>query len=609
MTLATALRLVAVAMAVGGVVDPAVTSSRPPPLDVDVAVPVPSTAGAPTDVMAVGPGDASARDVVRALTAAAGATFRVRVRTFAPGERLPCAAAGPCVVVTGTSAAPRGGLERSEPLFTVALRDQTPAAGVTIDDVLAGAAHLDTRATVAVALSGHSVAGRETRLEIRDGAVPVGAARHIWTNEPAATIAVPWWPAQSGRRRLTVSATTAAGDGAPQTERLAVDVAVAATPWPVLVLEPRPSWAATFVRRALESDARLDVDAQATLAPGLVRGVAPGPVDDRRVARARVVVVGGLDGLTDADVRRLERYLAERGGAVVLVPDGVVSGPAAQLLPGRWRHRLEATAADAAGLRASEWLLASGLGAGDVVMASHGAAPTIVSRAIGEGRLVVVGALDAWRFRTPSLPAVRERAAAPPIEALEQATPFTSFWQALVAELARGSRPAVEVSIAHEAGDDHATIEVQARAFAPRTAWTAAARVVCAGGAMPLRLWPEARAGHFGGAVSWPHNDAACEIVATIDGVGEGRAWLNAPPSTRGEARRVVERLRAVAVSSGGLAAAPGDVDAVVRALAALPRGTPVEEPSWPMRSWWWGLGVALALGGEWWLRRQSGAR
>ena len=595
MRAATALRAIAAGIAVFGVIDPAMTRAQRPPLDVDLAVPRDEADAAATPSPNAANDDARRR-LVRELRAAVAGDVRLRTRDFGAGEPLPCAVDVPCVVVTDAVVAPRGGLARQRPLITLPLVMAATPGLVSIEDVVVPAAHVDGSATASVTLAATGAEGRETRLEIRDGDVPVGATQHTWTGESPATLSVPWWPTRAGRRVLSVTATTTGIGGVAQTTGAVADVEVSEAAWPVLVVEFRPSWAATFVRRALDADARFVVDAHAVLAPGVTTARGRIGLDDQRVAAAKVVVAGGLEALTERDVARFERFVAERGGALVLVPDAPVAGPAARLLPGRWRLRLDREPAGADGLQASEWLLASDLAAGDLVLAAHGDAPAIVSRPIGEGRLIVVGALDAWRYRATLAP---NPAAAPP---------FTTFWRGLLADLARGTGAAVDVRVSHVAGDGDATVDVQARSVEPRATWRASARLGCGDEDVVLRLWPQPRTGHFRAWAPWPAPGVTCEVTAAVDGIGDARAALNAPAATRAEAQRIADRLRAVAVRTGGINAAPGDVHAVAQALAAL-RPPPVAMPWWPMRAWWWGMVVALALGGEWWLRRRSGAR
>lgn len=607
MTTASWLRVGVCAIAVAGVVDPRMTWSRRPPLDVDVAVP------------GDGAVDAGAVQVVSELSRATAGDARLRVRRYAAGDRLPCAAEVPCVVVTNSTVAPRGGFNREAPLVTIASRATEMSDAVVVDDVRVDPVQVDDAATVQVTLSAAGAAGRTTVVEVRDDGVSTGRVSHTWSAQSPATLDVPWWPSRAGTRRLAVTVATARADGTTSPpSRVTAMADVSATPWPVLVIEARPSWASTFVRRALEADARFSVDAVAALAPGLATGRGAATLDDARVARARVVVVGGLDALTAGDVARLERFLRHRGGALVLVPDAALAGPIAALVPGRWQRRVEpqpssaastseaAPATAVAALRASEWLRGSDPAAGDDVLATQGGVPVAVARPVGEGRVVMIGALDAWRFR---LPAPADAPVPAPARPGRESNAYDAAWQGLAAYLARSTGDAVDVRVSHGSGDAMATIDVQARTMTPRSAWGASAQLLCGAAAEPLRLWPQARAGHFRGRVHWPPEGAVCNVVAVVADVGEGRATLSAPPPTPGETARVNARLAAIATGRGGLAAGPGDTAAVVRALSGLTRGAPAAASVWPLRAWWWGLVAAIALGAEWWLRRRAGAR
>ena len=624
MTAGSWLRLGACAVAVAGLVDPRLTSMRRSPLSVDVAVP---RAGEPGGGSAPLAAAGATTPLVDALARATADGVRLRVREYADGDRLPCAAEAPCVVVTSEAVAPRGGFERPAPLLTLAPPATDTTGTVALADVRVAPVRLDDAAIAQVTLSAVAADGRTTLVELRDDGAPVGHLRHTWTARSPVTLDVSWWPAQAGRRRLEVTATTLAPDGtASPPQRLAATVDVDPDPWPVLVIEARPSWAATFVRRALEADRRFAVDAVRTLAPGLASGRSGTTIDDARVSRARVVVLGGLEAFTAAEVARIERFVRRRGGALVLVPDAAVAGPITALVPGRWRRVVEprasstpggggqgtAASTSVAALTASEWLVGSDLGPGDDVLATQGGEPVAVSRPLGEGRVVVVGALDAWRFRL-SAPADDTATATAPLAGAspptaERTPGYAEVWQTLAAGLARGTSPPVDVRVTHGAGDAAATVDVQARTMAPRARWSASARLVCGAVSAPLPLWPQARAGHFRGRVPWPPEGTACDVVAAVADVGEGRASLTAPGG-RGEARRVAARLAAIATASGGIAAGPGDTAAVASTLAGLRATAPAGETVWPMRSWWWGAVAVLGLGADWWRRRRGGLR
>ena len=612
------LRLGVWAIALAGLIDPRTTSVRRPLLDVDVAVPRDDDAAG---AHANGALDATAT-LVADLSRATAADARLRVRAYGDGERLPCAADRPCVVVTSDAVAPRGGLDRQAPLFTVRPTLASVPAQVVLDDVRIGSVLVDGAAVARATLTAVGAAGHTTTVEVGDGGVPTGRRQHTWTDQSSVTLDVPWWPAQAGARQVEVTVTTTAADGTSAPPQRVMAIAdVTATPWPVLVVEARPSWAATFARRALEADARFAVDAVATLAPGLATGRGTTTLDDARVARARVVVVGGLDAVSASDVARLDRFLRQRGGTLVLVPDAAITGPIATLVPGRWRRVIAPRASSAtdaptadrgvslAGLRAGEWLLGSDLARGDVVLATHDGAAVVVSRPVAEGQVIVVGALDAWRFRQTAPAGEATANGAVPSGSSPEAAAYVTAWQGLAAHLARATGAAVDVRVGHTPGDADATIDVQARTMAPRASWSVAARRVCGTDVESLRLWPQARAGHFRGRASWPPSGAVCEVVAAVAEVGEGRASLSAPPRSPGEARRVVARLNAVATTSGGRAAGTGDTAAVARALVALRTAAPIAVPVWPLRAWWWGLAAAAGLAAEWWLRRRAGAR
>ena len=209
----------------------------------------------------------------------------------------------------------------------------------------------------------------------------------------------------------------------------------------VQVYEPRPSWATTFVRRALEADARFQIESVSFSSRGIAARTRDDvPLNDPRIDAFDVLIVGGLDRLSVADVRSLDRYMRERRGAVVLVPDlGIDRWPVRELLPvapltERLLERpvkLETTRG-VASLEVSELLLLASPTPGlDVVSSVAGSdpSPVIVSMAHGGGRLFLSGAMDAWRFRAAGGGA------------------FDRFWRAAIAGLAMAAPPPIDVSV------------------------------------------------------------------------------------------------------------------------------------------------------------------
>ena len=166
-------------------------------------------------------------------------------------------------------------------------------------------------------------------------------------------------------------------------------------------------------------------------------------LENVRLDELDVIVVGGLDRLTEADARALDRFMRGRGGAVVVAPDATVgAGPASRLLQGftlteRLSERAEklTVAAPLAPIQASELLVVrSDTGLADRLAwtsgtSADGLSLVIVSTPRGDGRLVVSGALDAWRYRT------------------EDAGAFDRFWQSTIAGLALAVPPPIDVTV------------------------------------------------------------------------------------------------------------------------------------------------------------------
>ena len=87
-----------------------------------------------------------------------------------------------------------------------------------------------------------------------------------------------------------------------------------AGPQRVVFYEPRPSWIATFVRRAIEADERFVVSGVDYPSRGIRIASGDAVSLDRTALRAvSAVVVGGLDRLTVSDRDRIDWFVRERG--------------------------------------------------------------------------------------------------------------------------------------------------------------------------------------------------------------------------------------------------------------------------------------------------------
>jgi hypothetical protein len=253
-----------------------------------------------------------------------------------------------------------------------------------------------------------------------------------------------------------------------------------------------------------------------------------------------------------------------------------------------------AAIAPLAPLQASELLLtATEPPLTDRLVVTSGANPSaaIVSMPRGAGRLVVSGALDAWRFRT------------------EDDNAFDRFWQSTIVGLALAVRPPIEVSVARSIVKPGAQVEMVVSVRGSRRAGERSVRAAVDG--RPVRLWPDAEAGVFRGSFTARETEGRSTVVAELDGappVSAARPFV-VSKDARAVLPAVTAPLSLLAASHHGIDVTPdkiGDVEQFIRRTVAAPSATLTRHP---MRSAWWMLPFALCLSGEWYLRRRRGAR
>jgi hypothetical protein len=480
-------------------------------------------------------------------------------------------------------------------VFTITLPPAPNDANVRVSAIRAPrAAPPGTLVHLEVDVDGANVTGATTTLSVRSGStsVEVGRASHSWTRNgerwrasfDVTPIAQPPW-----RFRIDASATSP--------ERMlddnAADVLVdASQPFDVVFYEPRLSWAGTFVRRALEQDPRFGV----TPASFPARGNRFPALTDT----TRAVVVGGLDRLTAGDAEALMRFMSNRGGAVVLLPD---SRSDLQTV-GRWLPipsskevlleqpaRLSVASA-LPSIQASELLAFDRTPASLAMATTASNAPAIAVLPVGAGQLLISGALDAWRFRA------NDRGA------------FDRFWQSAIGGLAAAVQPAIDVEAASRvvAPDAKADVLVRIR----RSALQAAA-----GAPLPVsatldsgdvvRLWPSEEPDTFHGSFSAPARSGNHRIVVTANQQTGSGVFLVATDAR--VARPAGPPLSLLAESRGGQNVAATEIPTMAKTLRQSIASPTVRVERRPMRSAWWLVPFAACLGGEWWLRRRRGLR
>lgn len=503
-------------------------------------------------------------------------------------------AGGPDAVRIGVGS-PRSLLDahRERPL---AVAVQTPEVGLHVSDVvpprlvIAGIA-----AGLRVRVVGDGAAtGAEVTVRVRDATTGqrVGLGRGRLDERDAAWLDVPLLPTAAGRWALCVEAMQMGADGAGPCETLEVQVLPPALR--VEVLEARPSWSARFARLALERWDGATIASTVRVAPPVTvaaraAGDPPGEGD------ADVVMVGGLEALTAADVARLGRTARDDGGTVVLLADGPLDTSRLRAL---WPYALSPVQTAPTPLpipvgphawRAREWL-APVRGATDVEALAYLDAsppvPVVMARAIGTGRVVVVAAVDTWRWR------------------LAEGVTFDAAWQALVLSLAADAALARRPAVWRMPGPLADEVHVARRPSAAQAG-------TAAGMPAPVRLADDATreaAWLPGGSSSdalrarleLARSETPARLVLGGDAVGNRSPVVidvgaQTLPATWHDVRRRLE-------ADGARVVHERDLPAALRAVARSPVA---DGRRWFVtRQWWFAAVVIGVLGLEWWWRR-----
>jgi hypothetical protein len=439
----------------------------------------------------------------------------------------------------------------------------------------------------------------------------IEAAREV--HRPTATgerfaVRLTYVPPHPGVQRVQVVTTFEDAPGDESRSAFDIPLVVTDRALRVLVFEPRPSWAATFVRRALEGDPRFEVSAIARASRGIAvrAGNPPDRVTRETLRGFDAVIVGGPEELVAGDVEALDDFAQLRGGAVVLLPDRRPSGAYTRLI-GRGRVDevlletpavLEASASGS--LTAAEFALPRDHAGGNVLgsLRHQGQArPAVVSWPHGAGRVVFSGALDAWRYRA------------------QRDGGYARFWTTTVGNLAASAPPPLhlEVDPALVAPGGVVTVRAAMRpaelalgAATIEVPPIAATLVDGEGRERPVRLWPAAETGAFEGAFRPPAAGRYLVRARTTGAAAETPVIVE--PGIRQPPRPSTDAIEALAVASGGVATSAEQLDALVRQVEQMD-GREALVTRYPMRSAWWVVPFGAALCAEWALRRRSGRR
>ncbi len=589
MSVAGALRIAAVVIAVAAIADPVVSRERAVPRPLAVVTIEPATV------------ERTALVSAERLRANLASDYAVTLRSHSrSADASACPAEGGCILISrGTI--PARLTSGAEVIGAVRVRGGS-SSEVVITEVerskrvsLFGASSLNVRLRTAVPRDALQVQVFDDDVLVgsQDGGAPAPPPTADRAAVDELSIRVDWVPLAAGPRALRVTAN--ARNNATHIAEAHVGVEVVEDSTPVLMYEPEATWLGTFVRRAIAGDPRFRLDARTRLGPSLTAASESSfALAVAALTRTGTAIVAAPESLSANEVDSLEQFLRVRGGSVILLPDRRPSGPITRLIPPITSERREADAHQVGLLRASELVTFDASAAGVTVLEAVEGRPVVLSSARGRGRMVISGALDAWRYR-------------------DGTGQFNRFFTALVAAAAEAAGQSLQVTL-----DDgvigpgqRTSVEVEWRAIEEiPSAVVAAAELRCDNGSVaPVRLWPGARRGVFMGTVH-AMSLGSCTVEASI--VQPSQLSASAALLVTEHRFRPLgnpSALDGAIAAHGGVIVDEGSEAAIVaRVRERLPAQRELRDGR-PMRSPWWIVPFAVCLGGEWWLRRRSGKR
>jgi hypothetical protein len=569
-------RAVAFAIAIGGIIDPAITSDRPAKRVVVVSAGDSARDGRLADAVA----NTLRRRFDVARTAIAGASAAVVV-----GDRLP-----------------PSDDNFPSPVFVVVADSNQPS--VELDRIdLPSNATLDERVPVHARVSVHGAAGRSVDVTARAGGAVLDRVTRPGAGDSTFVVPLSFVPTSVGPLVIQVSASIG-GAESPAVADAAINVISRRRS--ILFYDRRPSWMSTFVRRALERDPQFLVTSRVVTSRNVSTNAGQPPAslgDQSTLATFDAVVVGAPNTLSATDVGGLEAFMRRRGGSVVFLLDEATPGPYERLARNSSWSSTRGTPAtfaltrdDSMTIRAGDVVVPTKIPTAATVVAG-GATPVVWETPVGAGRLVVSGARDAWRFRDAG------------------SSTFDRFWRSVIADAAASAPPPLMVDVPALAKPGE-TVDVRVTVRDAALAADAAdappsIRATITALLEPdtrIRMWPQGDVGQFAGAVRAPRQPGVYRLtVAAAGRTAEVPFVIAADARTEAPVSRALST--AWATSRGGRLFHARDIDDLPSALDTAIQSRS-ERTTWhPFRSPWWIVPFVLALSVEWWLRRRQGMR
>ena len=581
------LRTVAIVIALAAAIDPSLTSNRSSKPEISVLA-----VNTQTD-------SALARKVAEQLAR----SFTVLTVPYA----------GASATVLAGSQVPGNAASIAGPVFAVT--SDVPSTNAAIERVLVpGLSAVDARVPVTAVMHVMKANGKQIEVSLlSNGSVVDRVSRTVTSEDIRMDVPLTYVPTAAGVVTLRV---TASIEGSA--ERVSADavINVRDQKWAVLFFDARPSWMSTFVRRAVERDPRFAATSRIVTSTNVSTdaGKPPGTLDDPTVIELYdAIVVGAPEALGERDVQGLESFLRRRGGTVVLLFDGNKGGKYERLAEftafTNTANSQPAIISDVGGdsiaMRTTEWMWPDRLPAGATVLAWSDAKnaslsarrPIVWAAQTGAGRVIISGALDAWKFRD------------------DKSSGFEKFWQQTIGTAASSAAPPIEIDIPARPFEPGGKIEINVTSRAAALAELRsgspvrveiAVALVHESGRSAVRVWPTGTPGAFRGTFRAPGQPGTYSLIAAAGGASASRALVVARDVRAGNSAEPGLLAAFTGARGGSVVAAErlADLPAVLeRALQPTPRRV-----SWhPMRAAWWLLPFAVALSLEWFLRRRRG--
>jgi hypothetical protein len=548
---------------------------------------------------------------------AAAADVRERLARSLDGTASLASDAAPtALVAVGRPAGLLSAYPDGLPISTVMLE---PARAPNLQVIAAGdpsPVRVGWAATFAAVVEARGMAGKTSRIVLEDSGARVASLEHRWTRDVERLPAtLRYAPPAPGTTAIRLRVLPAEGEVSTTDNVADLRLVTIGAPFEVLVHQPRPSWNATFVRRALEQDPGFNASSVTLASKGLAvrAGTPPSALTAEALHPFDAVIVGAPEELRPAEIDALKLFARRRGGAIFLLPDRRPSGPYLELVPANFDEILiedavELRAPASLTLRATELAV---IRAGTADSPDAGTASEVHAwlarkggdRAVvwewleGSGRIVFSGALDAWRFRAASDDG------------------FARFWRSRVAEAARSAPPRIATSFSPGVPRPGETVTIRVRIRPTEfeegggviRVPSVGARLVGGGADDVVRLWPAAERGMFEGRFQAPAAGAYDLQVSTGSGASRDDVIVIADDAQRAvNPASLQSDLALIAASTGGVAVTSADLAPLEQFLRGLSRGE-VDHRIRPGRSVLLLLVFAGLLSAEWTFRRRRG--